>query len=118
MSTFFPNEAFGGDYKNTVVHRAYLKGEEAFTAEIKSAIVKVFNPKDKSYKSIKILNKPEEIIQLAAYLFDYIALDDPNAVLAQCNHTFVFHLYGDCHAHVGFSTDDVLKEKPLNLYDY
>ena len=118
ISTFFPNETFGGDYKTTKVHQAYVKGEEAFLAEIKSAVVKVFDPKDKTYKSIKILNMPEEIMQLAYYVFNYVILNNPNAVLAQCNHTFVFHLYGDCYAHVTFSSDDVLKEKPFNLYDY
>ena len=117
MSTFFPNEKFGGDYKDTATYRAYKNGEQTFATEIKSAIIKIFNADDKTYTSVKILNKPEEVLQLASYMFDFLVLDNPNAVLAQCNHTFVFHIYGNCHAHVGFSTD-VLKERPFNLYDY
>ena len=48
MSTFFPNEKFGGDYKTTLTYRAYKNGEQAFATEIKSAVVKIFNADDKN----------------------------------------------------------------------
>jgi hypothetical protein len=116
ISPYFPNENFGGDYKNSLVYKLYSENLDRFTAEIKSAIIKTFNPIAKSYTSIKVVNKPDELLQLATYLFDYIALDEPERLLAQCNHTFVFNLHNEQYVHVGFSVDDVLMEKPLNLY--
>lgn len=119
ISPYFPNEKFGGDYKNSLVYRLFEKNDEkAFLAEIKSARVEVFKPETKSYESIKIFNKPSEVWKLACYLFDYIASDfDESGLRAQCNHTFVFRLHNGTFAHVGFSTDDILAERPFNLYE-
>jgi len=119
ISPFFPNETFGGDYKNSLVYRLFEKNdEEAFLAEIKSARVEIFDARKKAYLSIKIVNKPLEVWQLASYVFDFIASDfEENKLKGQCNHTFVFHLFGDQYAHVCFSTDDILTDKPFNLYE-
>jgi hypothetical protein len=117
LSPFFPNENFGGDYKNSLVYKLYKKNDEkAFTDEIKSAKICKFKPENKMYTSIYVANKPEELWKLAYYIFDFIAMDSDNKLFAQCNHTFVFRLYKDEYVHVCFSTDDILKEKEFNLY--
>lgn len=119
ISPFFPNEKFGGDYKNSLVYRLFAADDEvAFLAEIKSAKVEIFDAKKKTYLSIKIVNKPSEVWKLTCYVFDFIADDiEENELKAQCNHTFVFRLFNDQYAHVCFSTDDILTDKPFSLYE-
>jgi hypothetical protein len=118
ISPFFPDENFGGDYKNSLVYRLFEKDdEEAFTAEIKSVQIEIFDPNTKTYSVIKVVNKPSEIWKLAWYVFDYIASDVDLKLKGQCNHTFVFYLYTGKYAHVCFSTDDILTEKEFSLFD-
>jgi len=119
ISPFFPNEKFGGDYKNSLVYRLFEKDdEEAFLAEIKSARVEVFKPETKSFCSIKVFNRPSEVWKLACYVFDYVGSDfNENELKAQCNHTFVFRLLNGTYAHLCFSTDDILADRPFSLYE-
>jgi len=106
----FPNIDFGGDYRKTETFRLYQ--DDKLSGEIKSVLIKTFNPQTKAIKSIKIMNDIIEITNICDYLFTICSYE----VKAQCNHTFITKLLGDDWIYVNFFVSDILEQKEFKLY--
>lgn len=109
----FPNIEYGYNYKDTQTYRLY--SNDKLLTEIKSVLIKTFDPKTKTIKSLKIVNEKEEIKYVADFLFKSMVI--MKEVKSQCNHTFISNLFQDDWIFVNFFTDDILKEKPIDIYN-